>query len=148
MWILHFLPDSVILWFTNILLLTGIGAVVAGLFAHRIPLIWQYQMPFRIAGILLLTAGVYFRGGYSVEMTWRERVAEVEAQLKEAEQRSNELNDQLSDLAKKKTQIIRGRTEYITQYIDQNLKRYDNQCRIPQEFVKAHNDAARKPDTK
>ena len=148
MWILHFLPDSVILWFTNILLLTGIGAVVAGLFAHRIPLIWQYQMPFRIAGILLLTAGVYFRGGYSVEMTWRERVAEVEAQLKEAEQRSNELNDQLSDLAKKKTQIIRGRTEYITQYIDQNLKRYDNQCRIPQEFVKAHNDAARKPNTK
>ena len=125
MWILHFLPDSVILWFTNILLLTGIGAVVAGLFAHRIPLIWQYQMPFRIAGIVLLTAGVYFRGGYSVEMTWRERVAEVEAQLKEAEQRSNELNDQLSDLAKKKTQIIRGRTEYITQYIDQNLKRLD-----------------------
>ena len=121
---------------------------MTGVQTCALPILWQYQMPFRIAGIVLLTAGVYFRGGYSVEMTWRERVAEVEAQLKEAEQRSNELNDQLSDLAKKKTQIIRGRTEYITQYIDQNLKRYDNQCRIPQEFVKAHNDAARKPNTK
>lgn len=145
---LHFLPDSVILWFTNILLLTGIGAVVAGLFAHRIPLVWQYQLPFKIGGLLLLAAGVYFRGGYGVEMAWRERVAAVEQRLQAAEQRGEKLNDQLSNQARQRTQIIRGRTEYITKYIDQNVAKYDNQCVIPQAFVQAHNDAARKPDTK
>ena len=148
MWILHFIPDSAILWFTNILLLTGVVAVVAGLFAHRIPVLWQYQLPFKIAGILLLTAGVYFRGGYGVEMSWRERVAEVEARLKQAEQQSNDLNDQLDTKAKQKTQYIRGRTEYITQYIDQEVTKYDDQCRIPREFVRAHNDSARKPEIK
>lgn len=96
----------------------------------------------------MLTAGVYFRGGYGVEMAWRERVAEVEQKLKIAEQKSELLNDQLSAAAEKKTQVIRGRTEYIRTYIDREVAKYDNQCRIPEEFVRAHNDAARKPDTK
>ncbi len=83
MWILHFLPDALILWFCNILLLTGIVLTVAGFFVHRIPfpLLWQYQLPFKVLGIALLVLGVYFRGGYAVEAEWRERVAEVEAIL-------------------------------------------------------------------
>ena len=154
MWILHFLPDSVILWFCNILLLVGIALSIAGLFAHRIPLIWQYQLPFKVLGIALLTLGVYFRGGYAVEAEWRERVAQVEEQLKVAEQRSAELNDALAAAANKKTQIVRNRTEYITRYIDREIVRYDEKfnkdgiCAIPPEFVKAHNDAAKKPETK
>jgi hypothetical protein len=67
MWILQFLPDAVILWFCNILLLIGIGLTVLGFFVHKIPLLYQYQLPFKIAGVLLLAAGVYFRGGYAVE---------------------------------------------------------------------------------
>ena len=154
MWILHFLPDSVILWFCNILLLVGIALSIAGLFAHRIPLIWQYQLPFKVLGIALLALGIYFRGGYAVEAEWRERVAQVEEQLKVAEQRSAELNDALAAAANKKTQIVRNRTEYITRYIDREIVRYDEKfnkdgiCAIPPEFVKAHNDAAKKPETK
>ena len=154
MWILHFLPDSVILWATNILLLTGVALTIAGFFAHRIPLVWQYQLPFKVAGVALLAAGVYFRGGYGVEMAWRERVAEVEAQLKLAQQESEQLNDRLEAAAQKRTQTVRTRTEYITRYIDREIVKYDEKfskngiCAIPEEFVKAHNDAARKPETK
>ena len=78
----------------------------------------------------------------------------LEQQLKEAKQRSEDLNNDLIELAQKKTKYIRGRTEYITQYIDQNLGQYDERfskngiCAIPQEFVNAHNKAARKPETK
>ena len=154
MWILHFLPDSILLFFTNALLILGIALAVAGLFAQRIPVIWKYQLPFKLAGLVLLTAGVYFQGGYSVEMAWRERVEEVQQKLLEAQQQSNQLNDQLEELAKKKTQYIRGRTEYITRYIEKDVAKYDDKfnkdgiCAIPQEFVKAHNDAAKKPETK
>ena len=145
MWILHFLPDSFILWVTNILLLAGIAAAVAGLFAHRIPLVWQYQLPFKIGGILLLTAGVYFRGGYGVEMAWRERVAEVEARLKQAEQQSQAANAVLEKKSQKKIEIIRDREVVVKQYIDREVTKYDNQCVIPQEFIRAHNDAAEAP---
>jgi hypothetical protein len=151
MWILHFLPDAVILWFCNILLLTGLMLVIAGLFAHRIPVIWQYQLPFRVLGIALLVLGVYFRGGLAVEAEWRERVAEVEAKLAVAEQKSVDANTKIDTAAREKIRIIRGQTQIVRQYIDREVVKYDTkflpggQCEIPQEFIQAHNKSAERP---
>ena len=145
MWILHFLPDSVILWFCNILLLTGIVAVAAGFVAHRIPVLWQYQLGFKLAGIALLVLGVYFRGGLAVETEWRERVAAVEARLALAEKASADANVKIEQNTQKKTTEIRQRTQYIRQYVDREVVKYDAGCVIPQPFVQAHNDAAEAP---
>ena len=145
MWILHFLPDSIILWFCNILLLTGIVATAAGFVAHRIPVISQYQLPFRVLGIALLILGVYFRGGVAVETEWRERVAAVEAQLAQAEKASAEANTQIETKAQKKTTEVRQRTQYIRQYVDREVVKYDATCTIPPPFIDAHNRAAEAP---
>jgi hypothetical protein len=120
----------------------------AGLFAHRIPLVWQYQLPFKILGIALFVLGVYFRGGYAVEAEWRERVAEVEAQLAVAEQKSVDANTKIDTAAKEKIRVIRGQTQIVRQYIDREVIKYDTkflpggQCEIPQEFIQAHNKSA------
>lgn len=145
MWILHFLPDTVIIWLCNILLLTGIIATVTGFFVHRIPVISQYQLPFRVLGIALLTLGVYFRGGVAVEAEWRERVAAVEARLAEAEKASVEANKGIEQKSQKKTTEIRQRTQYIRQYVDREVVRYDAGCTIPQPFIESHNRAAEAP---
>jgi hypothetical protein len=147
MWILHFLPDAVILWFCNILLSTGIVATIAGFFVHRIPfpLLWQYQLPFKVLGIALLTLGVYFRGGLAVETEWREHVAEVQARLAQAEKASAAANNKIDAKTQKQTAQIRQRTEYIRQYVDREVVKYDNQCVIPEPFVQAHNRAAEAP---
>ena len=153
MWILHFLPDALILWFCNILLLTGVALTVAGFFVHRIPfpLLWQYQLPFKILGIALLVLGVYFRGGYGVEMAWRERVAEVEARLKAAEEQSTNENTRIETKTVNRTRLIRERGEEIVKYVDREVVKYDTKfmpggiCEIPREFIKAHNDAAEAP---
>jgi hypothetical protein len=142
MWILHFLPDSFIIWFCNILLLVGVASTAAGFVAHRIPLVTQYQLPFRVLGIALLVLGVYFRGGVAVEETWRERVAAVEAKLAIAEKASAEVNAQIESKTQKKTTEIRQRTQYIRQYVDREVVRYDAGCIIPESFVRAHNMAA------
>jgi len=145
MWILHFLPDTLILWFCNILLVTGLALTIAGFFAHRIPVVSQYQLPFRVLGIALLVLGVYFRGGLAVEAEWRERVAEVEAKLAAAEQKSAETNTKIDTAAKEKIRVIRGQTQIVRQYIDREVIKYDTkflsggQCEIPQEFIQAHN---------
>ena len=147
------MPDALILWVCNILLLIGVVLTVAGFFIHRIPfpLLWQYQLPFKIAGVLLLVAGVYFRGGYGVEMAWRERVAEVEAKLKVAEAESAKENIQIQERVVKKTEYITRRGQDIIQYVDREIVKYDTkfapggQCEIPREFIKAHNQAAEAP---
>ena len=145
MWILHFLPDSVIVWFCNILLLAGIAVTVAGFFIKSIPLLNQYRLPAQILGIALLTLGVYFRGGVAVETEWRERVAALEAQLAQAEKASAEANAQIETKAQKKTTEIRQRTTYIRQYVDREVVKYNDQCVIPPPFVDAHNRAAEAP---
>ena len=145
MFILHFLPDAVILWFCNILLLVGVAVTVAGFFAHRIPLVSQYQLPFKILGIALLTLGVYFRGGYAVEQQWRERVAEVEAKLKVAEEKSQKENTRIETRVVQKTEYITRRGQDIVQYVDREVTKYDNTCAIPQPFIQAHNRAAEAP---
>ena len=142
MWILHFLPDSVILWFCNILLITGIVAVVAGFVAHRVPALWSYQLGLKLSGIVLLVLGVYFRGGLAVETEWRERVAIVEAKLAVAEKASADANRQIDTRVQKQVTSIRQRMTYVKQYVDREVVRYNDQCQIPEPFIRAHNDAA------
>jgi len=143
MWILHFLPDSLILWATNLLLLIGVAAVVAGLFAHRIPVIWQYQLPFKIMGIALLALGVYFRGGYGVEMAWRERVAEVEAQLEAAKAESAKVNTVVETRVVTKTRVVKEKADTLVQYVDREIIKEVDNCQLPKEAVDVHNEAAR-----
>jgi len=145
MWILHFLPDSIIVWFCNILLLVGLVLTIAGFFAHRIPVLGSYQLGFKIGGILLLVLGVYFRGGVAVEQQWRERVADVEARLAIAEKVSVQANTQIETKAQKKTTEIRQRTQYIRQYVDREIVKYDTTCTIPPPFIDVHNRAAEAP---
>ena len=145
MWILHFLPDSVIVWFCNILLLTGIVATIAGFFAHRVPVLGPYQLGLKLAGIALLVLGVYFRGGLAVETEWRERVAEVEAKLKVAEQQSAKENTRIETRVVQKTEYITRRGQDIVQYVDREVTKYDNSCIIPRPFIEAHNRAAEAP---
>ena len=152
MWILHFLPDALILWICNIVLLAGILLTVTAFFIKRIPVINQYRIPAQVLGIALLVAGVYWRGGYAIEMEWRERVAEVEARVAAAEAKSAEENVKIVTKVVTKTQVIRTRGETITKYIDREIVRYDEKfakggmCEIPQEFIKAHNSAAEAPN--
>jgi len=145
MWILHFLPDIFIVWFCNILLLTGIIATAAGFVAHRIPVLWQYQLAFKLGGILLLVLGVYFRGGLAVETEWRERVAEVEARLALAEKASVEANKSIETKTQQRVTQIRQRMTYVRQYVDREVVQYNDQCPIPEPFVRAHNLAAEAP---
>jgi hypothetical protein len=161
MWILHFLPDTAILWAVNLILLLGVILAVAGLFAHRIPVIWQYQLPFKIAGIVLLALGVYFRGGYAVETEWRQRVAELEKQVAEAEAKSAKVNVEVQTRVIEKTRVVREKGEEIIKYIDkwntkevikevegpERIKReevikYIENCPMPAAVIDAHNAAA------
>ena len=151
MWILHFLPDALILWICNTVLLAGVLLTASAFFIRRIPVINQYRTPAQVLGIALLVAGVYWRSGYAIEQEWRERVAEVEARVAAAEAASREENVKIVTKVVTKTQIIRTRGETITKYIDREIIKYDEKfaqggiCEIPQEFIRAHNSAAEAP---
>jgi hypothetical protein len=149
MWILHLLPDSLIAVIVNTILIAGAVTTVAGFFVKFIPFVNTYRTPVQIAGVLLLTTGVYFQGGYSTEMAWRERVREVEAKVAEAEKKSQETNVEVVTKFVTRTQIVREKGRDIVNYIDrevvknQEVIRFVENCPIPEVIVNTHNAAAR-----
>lgn len=148
MWILHLLPDAAIAWIVNLILLAGTVVTVAGFFIRFIPFVNTYKIPVQIAGILLLTLGVYFQGGYSTEMAWRERVKEVEDKLVIAEKRSAEVNTEIITKVVTQTRIVRERGDDIIRYVDrevvknQEVIRFVENCPIPDIIINTHNAAA------
>lgn len=148
MWLLHLLPDSLIAWVVNTILLAGAVVTVAGFFVRFIPFVNTYRIPVQVAGILLLTTGVYFHGGYTTEMAWRERVQEVEARLAAAETQSAEVNTEIVTKVVTQTKIVRERGDDIIRYVDREVVRdqevikFVENCPIPEVIVNTHNAAA------
>ena len=122
MWLLHLLPDSLILYITYAMLLVGLAGIILGFFLGKLPFVSQYKLPIQIVSIILFCSGLYWYGGYSTEMAWRERVAEMEAKVAAAEAKSKQLNSELEAKTVERTKLIRekGRkqVEYITRLVE------------------------------
>jgi len=148
MWILHLFPDNLIAWVVNTILIAGAVVTAAGFFVRFIPFVNTYRIPVQIVGILLLTIGVYFQGGYTTELAWRERVREVQAKLAAAETRSAEVNTEIVTRVVTQTKIVRERGNDIIRYVDREVVRdqevikFVENCPIPDVIVNTHNAAA------
>ena len=143
MWLLHFLPDSFILWIVNIVLVLGAAATVAVFVIKNIPLINQYRLLLQIGGIVVLCLGIYLKGGYSVEMTWRERVRELEDKIAVAEAQSQQANTDLTKALQQKTKVVKEVQVVIQERIKEVEKIIDAECRVAPEAIDILNDAAR-----
>lgn len=150
MFILHFLPDSYLAFIVDAVLLLGLIATVVTCFFLKylirlIPALAPHVFVAQVVSVAVFLCGVYFKGGYSTEMIWRERVREVEAKLEAAEKESQAATAKLEKKSREKVKVIQGRQVIVKQYIDREVTKYDNQCRIPEPFVRAHNNAAEAP---
>ena len=142
MWILQYLPESLIILFCNLVLITGLGLTAASWFAHRIPVVYNYQLPLKIIGVILLAMGVYLRGGVAVEHQWRERVHQLEEKLKLAEAESAKVNTVVQTRVVTKTQVVKQKADALIEYVDREIVK-EADCRLPQEAIDVHNEAAR-----
>ena len=150
MWLLHFLPDSYLAFIVNAVLILGLAATVLTCFLLKylvrlIPALAPNVFVAQVISVAVFLCGVYFKGGYSTEMLWRERVAEVEEKLAQAEKESQAATAKLEKKSQQKVQVIQGRQVIVKQYIDREVTKYDSQCVIPEAFVRAHNDSAEAP---
>ena len=144
----NLIPDAMLNWVYWAIIAAGITGVLAGWLGKWIPFYGNYVKILQPVGIVILVLGVWLRGGYDVEMSWRAKVAEAEARVAVAEQKSKETNTVIEQKVVEKTKIIKGKTEYITQYLDrevvkkEEIIKYIEQCPVPKEIIDIHNQAA------
>ena len=147
-WMINLIPDAMLNWVYWAIIVAGITGVLAGWIGKLIPFYGNYVKILQPVGIVLLVLGVWLRGGYDVEMSWRAKVAEAEARVAAAEQKSQETNTVIEKQVVEKTKVIKGKTEYITQYLDrevvkkEEIIKYIEQCPVPKEIIDIHNQAA------
>jgi hypothetical protein len=146
MFLLNFIPDALLLWIVNAILIAGIiGTVVAfffGFFVRFIPWIIPYRMLLQIVALVLLIAGVYFKGGVSVEMAWREKVAELEAKVAVAEQKSKEVNEKIVTVYQDRVKVVKETQVVVQEKIKTVEVKIDSQCKITADTVDILNQAA------
>ena len=146
MWMLAFIPDALLAWAINTVLIVGIVGFVASFFfgyvVRWLPAIAPYHLLIQVVSIVLLVAGVYFKGGYSVEMAWRERVAELESKIAISEQKSKEVNEKIVTVYKDRVKVVKETQVVVQEKIKTVELKIDSQCKITAETVDILNQAA------
>ena len=139
MWIINWLPEFVV----HLIFLAGVAGTIAGFVLGFIPFISKYKLPIQIISLLLLSLGVYLEGGLAEKAKWELRVREMEAKVAQAEAKSAVVNTEIVEKVITEKQFIKVKGDKVIEYIDREVKVFDNTCTVPEIAIKAHNMAAR-----
>ena len=136
MWIIKFLPD----WIFYAILVAGTIGLLISRFMPP-----MYKTAVQVGSLVAFVFGIFMAGAIHDNAAWVERVEEMKAKVAEAEAKGKEATVKVETKVVTKTQVIKEKAQIVRQYIDREIAKYDSQCVIPKEFVKAHNDAAEAP---
>ena len=145
MFLLHLLPDAFLIWIINLLLVGGLIGIVVGFFGSKLPFVSTYARMIQIASIIIFCIGLYWKGGYSVESDWRERVAEMEAKIKIAEEKSKEVNTVIETKYKDRVKKVTETRDIIVEKIKINERIIDAKCELDPMVISILNEASKKP---
>lgn len=153
MWMLWFVPDDWLLMLVNGILILGTVLTFLSFFViNRIlrffPPLAAWHTVLQVISVVILTAGVYFKGSYETEAEWRAKVAEVQAKVEAAKKESEDLNRRLDEERKKKQKV---RVEYYntvkTELREVEVQKVINgECKVDPKANEILNKAAQNPN--
>ena len=141
MWFLSFIPDWILQWAIHGLVILGLALTFIGSIVRFLPVIQPYALVGRQIGIVLLVIGVFFEGGYATEMSWRARVNELQAKLKEAEIQSAKANEKLANEISKNKDLIREKVNQNAKDIQAKREAINAECKLSDDAWVLYNRA-------
>ena len=144
-WIISLFPDSLLVYVYYVLFTLGVGLYIISKLVTWIPMIKGYKLPAELMGIILFGAAAFLLGGYGTEMTWRQRVAELEAKIKEAEEKSAVVNTVVKEKIVYKTKIVKQKQIEYVDRIKEVAVQIDAKCEVDPAAIELLNKAAEDP---
>lgn len=143
MWLLQWLPD----WIFYAILSVGILGFLTTYLLKFIPIpaIYMYRTPIQLVSLLFIVFGVYMSGAISNEQAWKDRVAKLEKEYAESQVKSEKVNTEVVTRYITKREVIHQRGEDQVRYIDREIVKYNEICKLPKEVITLHNEAAKAP---
>jgi hypothetical protein len=148
MWMLSFVPDSFLLYIVNAILIAGaIGTFLTFFILHRVvrwfPAIAPYHLILQIISIVMLVAGVYLKGGYGVEIEWREKLRIAEERAKAAEEQAKVVNEVVVTKYRDRVKTVKEQVIVYQDKIREVEKIINQECKVAPEVIDIHNAAAK-----
>ena len=141
MWFLSFIPDWILQWAIHGLVILGLVLTFIGSLVRFIPVIQPYALVGRQLGIVLLVIGVFFEGGYATEMSYRVRIAEMQAKIKEAEVKSAKANEKLAAEVSKNKELIKEKVNRNAKDIEAKREAINAECKLSDDAWVLYNRA-------
>jgi len=138
MWIINWLPEA----FVHMIFLAGVLGTIAGFVLGFLPFVGKYKLPIQIISLLLLSLGVYLEGGLAEKAKWELRVKEMGARVAAAQAEAAKTNTVIVEKVVKEKEFIKVKGAKVVEYIDREVKVFDNNCTIPEVAIKAHDMSA------
>lgn len=129
MFILKYLPS----WLFYLTLFIGIFGIVIG------DKLSKYKPIF----IALMFASVFMIGVISNNNYWLLKIAELETKIAKLESESTNVNTKVVTKIVTKEKIVKEAAEAQIQYVDREIVKYNDQCKLPPEVITIHNRAAK-----
>ena len=141
MWILSYLPT----WIFYAITVIGILGLISSYVLGMIPLITQYKLPLQIISVVVIAFGVFSIGGVENELSWQEKVKELEAQVAIATAKSNETNTIIQQKVITKIQIVKQQVEVVKREIEVQKEYINTDCKVNPTAVDLYNKAVADP---
>jgi hypothetical protein len=74
---------------------------------------------------------------------WKQRVAELEKQVESAKAESQKVTTEVVTQFVTKREVVKEKGQNIITYVDREVVKYNNECKLPPDVIKIHNDATR-----
>jgi uncharacterized membrane protein YciS (DUF1049 family) len=92
--------------------------------------------------IALIFASTFMIGVISNNNYWLQKISELEVEIARLETKSEKVNTQIVTKIVTKEKIVKEAADVQIQYIDREIVKYNDQCKIPPEVISIHNKAA------
>lgn len=135
MFILSFIPD----WFFYAMIAVGFIILLGSKF---IPIF--YRSLVQVLSLGLIAVGLFMSGVIHNENEWKLKLAQLEKDLTEAKAQSAVENIKIVEKVVVQKEYYKTKGQDIIQYIDREVVKYNDRCEIPQAFIEAHDEAAKK----
>jgi len=133
MWLVNFLPE----WFFQAILISGFLGISVSRFVPTF-----YKTLVLSISLLLVCLGIFVIGTLHERKIWVAKIKEMEVQVAEAEAKSSKENIKIVEKIVYRDRIIRQKGEDIVKYIDREIVKYNETCKVPKEVVDVLNMAA------
>ena len=141
LWLLHWIPDSILYIIIHAAIVIGSVGLLVASFLKLVPFINIYRIWIQLICVVLLAGGIYWKGAYEIEMTWRRRVEDLESKVKDAEKRASQINTEIVTVVETKVEKQIVYRDKIKKEIQVQKEYIDRDCKLNSNAVELYNKA-------